>query len=113
MPLTEAKSLFDSVTFRILVRALDSGQARALAENPRRDMATAVPVLAARIIALAKAGERDENRLILAALAHLRETEQIEMSRRRVEAGENYAATSYADTSGSESETVVDRMVER
>jgi hypothetical protein len=113
MPLTEARSLFDSVTFRLLVCALDSVQARVLAENPKRDMAIALPILAARIIALAKAGERDESRLILAALAHLRETEHIEMSRRRVEAGENYATASYADTVGAKSETVVDRMVER
>ena len=113
MPLTDARSLFDSVTFRLLVRALDSAQARALAENPRSDMAAAVPVLAARIIALAKSGERDENRLILGALAHLRETEQIEMSRQRVEAGDSYAVTGDASTRDVEIQAIAERMVER
>ena len=97
MPLAEARSLFDSATFRILVAAVDHALARACAEAPSRNAATTLGALAEHIIGSAKSGERDEERLIVEALARLRQTEQIQMSRRRVEAGESYAAKSDAE----------------
>ncbi len=56
---------------------------------------------------MAKSGERDEERLILGALAQLRETEQIQMSRRRVEASD-----SYANKSDAEIQTIAERMAD-
>jgi hypothetical protein len=72
--LSESRQSFDPETIDILVRALDEAWERFQASRPRLDghSEAARAALAKHIVDMAKAGERDPQRLIESALLRIK-----------------------------------------
>jgi hypothetical protein len=79
-----ANSAFDPETINTLAAALDRACRLAAAEAREQfDPDSARSILAARIMDMARDGERDRARLALGAICHLRQTQQIKASKER------------------------------